>query len=303
MTAANPPSPLQLWFMAARPRTLPAALAPILIGTALAFGSGKMNPWAALACLVGALLLQIGTNLANDYFDFVKGADTAERIGPTRVTQAGLIAPHVVRNAFLLTFALVAVPGAYLMYLGGWPVLIVGILSVLSGIAYTGGPFPLGYNGLGDLFVFIFFGLVAVSGTFYVQTGMITPEVVLAAVGPGLLSTAILVVNNLRDMKTDAVTGKRTLAVRFGARFVRIEYLLCILGAALTPLLLLAVSAQPRPAALLALLFLIPARGPIRKVLTLAADPALNPVLGETGKLLLIYSLLFSAGWVGHSLL
>jgi 1,4-dihydroxy-2-naphthoate octaprenyltransferase len=298
MLAANPPSALKLWFMAARPRTLPAALAPILIGTALAFGSGKMNPWAALACLVGALLLQIGTNLANDYFDFVKGADTADRIGPTRVTQAGLIAPKVVRNAFLLTFALVALPGAYLMYLGGWPVLVVGILSVLSGIAYTGGPFPLGYNGLGDLFVFIFFGLVAVSGTFYVQTGLLPPEVILAAVGPGLLSTAILVVNNLRDMKTDAVTGKRTLAVRFGAGFVRTEYLLCILGAALIPLLLLVVSPTPHPGALAALLFLIPAVGPVRKVMAMEADPRLNPVLGETGKLLLIYSLLFSLGWV-----
>lgn len=286
------------WILAARLRTLGAAVAPVLIGTALAFGEGYRAWPAALAALLCALLLQVGTNYANDYFDFRKGADTADRLGPTRVTQAGLIAPEQVRNAFLLVFALVALPGAYLVHLGGWPILLLGLLSVISGIIYTGGPFALAYVGLGDLFVLLFFGGVATGATYYTQSGQITPLVLLAALGPGLLSTAILTVNNLRDRLTDARTGKKTLAVRFGPRFARAEYLLCWLGALAVPPLIWLFFAPERPGVLLACLTLIPARKAIQTVFSLDADPALNPLLGQTGKLLLIYSLLFSLGWL-----
>lgn len=286
------------WILAARLRTLGAAVAPVLIGTALAFGEGYRAWPAALAALLCALLLQVGTNYANDYFDFRKGADTADRLGPTRVTQAGLIAPEQVRNAFVLIFALVALPGAYLVHLGGWPILLLGALSVLSGVIYTGGPFALAYVGLGDLFVLLFFGGVATGATYYTQSGQITPLVLLAALGPGLLSTAILTVNNLRDRLTDAKTGKKTLAVRFGAGFARAEYLACWLGALAVPPLIWLLFAPERPAVLLACLTAIPARKAIQRVFSLDADPALNPLLGQTGKLLLLYSLLFSLGWL-----
>ena len=295
---SNNPSGIQIWLMAARPRTLGAALAPVIIGTALAFGDGHRAWLAALAAALGAMLIQIGTNFANDYFDFLKGADTAERLGPTRVTQAGLVSPEQVRNAFVLTFGLTALPGLYLVYLGGWPVLLLGCLSIASGVLYTAGPFALAYLGLGDLFVLLFFGFVATCGSYYVQSGTLTTAVLLASLAPGLLSMAILTVNNLRDRLTDTASGKRTLAVRFGPGFVRFEYLSCWLGAAAVPWLIYVLTPHQAPFSLLAsgvALLAIPA---LRKVFALDADPALNPVLGETGKLLLIYSLVFSAGWL-----
>lgn len=284
--------------MAARPRTLGAALAPVLIGTALAFGDGFRAWLAALAAALGATLIQIGTNFANDYFDFLKGTDHAGRLGPTRVTSAGLVSPEQIRNAFLLTFALTALPGLYLIYAGGWPILVLGLLSIASGILYTAGPYALAYIGLGDLFVLLFFGFAATAGTYYVQTHTLSPAVLWASLAPGFLSMAILTANNLRDRTTDAASNKRTLAVRFGAGFARAEYLFCWLVAALTPWLIYFLTPHQAPLSLLAsgvILLAIPA---IKQVFALDSTPALNPILGQTNKLLLIYSLIFSVGWL-----
>ncbi|MGE3724828.1 MAG: 1,4-dihydroxy-2-naphthoate polyprenyltransferase [Candidatus Sericytochromatia bacterium] len=290
------PGWLKRWVLAARPRTLGAALAPVWVGSALALAQGQAHPGVFAAALLGALLIQVGTNFANDYFDFVKGADTEARIGPTRATQAGWMSPQQVRKAFLLTFALVAFPGAYLAWIGGLPILLLGIMSILSGILYTGGPFPLGYKGLGDLFVLLFFGFGATLGTFWLHTHTISVAAILASLSPGLLATAILVVNNLRDHKTDAVAGKRTLAVRFGVPFVRAEYLFCLGLGTMIPLLIYLFTPVKQPFSLLACGVLIVALKPIQAVLSLEADPRLNPVLGQTNRLLLIHSLLFSAG-------
>ena len=194
--------------MAARAKTLVAAAAPVLIGTGLASFRGAFRPLPALMALVGALLIQIATNLANDYYDFVRGADTAERVGPVRVTQAGLLAPAAVWRAMVGLIAAAVLVGSYLVWVGGWPILWVGVLSLVCAVAYTGGPFPLAYLGLGDLFVFVFFGLVAVTGTYWVQARELPPDALLAGVGVGALSTAILVVNNLRDLATDEAGGE-----------------------------------------------------------------------------------------------
>ena len=217
--ASKPVGGGRVWLLAARPATLPAAVVPVLVGTAAALHGGvqlQIGPF--VAALVAALLIQIGTNFANDVFDFHKGADTAERLGPPRVTQSGLVPPEQVLIATFVTFGLAALVGVYLVLVGGWPILVVGVLSILAGLAYTGGPWPLGYHSLGDLFVFIFFGVVAVVGSAYLQTLTITPLAVWASFPVGLLVTAILVVNNLRDIDTDRQVGKKTLAVRLGRR-------------------------------------------------------------------------------------
>src|SRR5579883_518000 len=190
------------WLQAARPATLPAAFVPVVVGTAAAPGHGTLRPWSFLAALVAALLIQIGTNFANDLFDFQKGADTTERLGPRRISQSGLVTLHQVALATYFTFGLAVLVGLYLVAVSGWSILVVGILSILCGVAYTGGPWPLGYHGLGDVFVFLFFGLVAVVGSAFVQTNTITPLAIAAAVPVGFLVTAILVVNNLRDIDT-----------------------------------------------------------------------------------------------------
>ena len=282
--------------MASRPKTLGAAVAPVVVGTAMAWKHSGIAWWAMLSCLIGSLLLQLGTNFANDYFDFVQGAET--RLGPTRVTQAGLIAPETVRNAFILMFALVAIPGLYLSYVGGWPVFILGCLSVISGVLYTAGPYALAYLGLGDIFVLVFFGIVATVGTYYVQTLQLNSAVFLAALGPGLFSTAILAVNNLRDRLTDAESNKRTLAVRFGANVVRVEYFLCCLVACLIPWIIFHFTPEKHPYSLAASFTFLLCIPNLLKVFRLDADPALNPLLGETGKCLLIYSFLFAIGWM-----
>jgi 1,4-dihydroxy-2-naphthoate octaprenyltransferase len=231
VTAPAPPGPFKRWLMAIRVPTLPAAVVPVLVGSATSFADGFFRPLVFLAALLAALLIQIGTNLANDYFDYLKGADTPERLGPTRVTQSGLIAPATVRNAMLLCFGLAALCGVYLIVVGGWPILLIGALSIASGILYTGGPFPLGYHGLGDLFTFVFFGVIAVVGTDYLHTGAFRPPVFLVSLPVAMLVTAIIVVNNLRDAPTDRKAGKRTLAVIFGERFARVEYAALVLGA------------------------------------------------------------------------
>lgn len=290
-------STLKIWIDATRPKTLPAAAAPVIMGSAMAFNDGLLHLPAALAALFGALLIQIGTNFANDYFDYIKGADTKERLGPTRATQAGLVKPSIMKMAFILTFLLAFIIGLYLIYRGGWPLFFIGILSILLGILYTGGPYPLGYNGLADIFVLIFFGPVAVGGTYYVQALEINQVVLLAGLAPGLISMAILTVNNLRDIHTDAKAGKRTLAVRFGAGFARLEYLLSLIAACLLPLLLVYLT-QENFYSVLTLFALIPAVPGIKLVFTGISGPPLNQVLADTGRLLFLYSIIFSLGWI-----
>ena len=236
--ASAPISQSQAWILAARPKTLPAALTPVLVGTALALHDGVFDLLPALAAALGALLLQIGSNFANDYFDFFKGADTPERLGPPRVTAMGLISPAALRWGMVVVFGLAVLVGIYLLMVGGWPIVAIGVASILAALLYTGGPFPFGYYGLGDIFVFIFFGLVAVCGTYYVQALTLTWPVAVAAVPPGLLVTAILVVNNLRDIETDRRAGKRTLAVLLGKERTQMEYVL-LLALAYALLLLL----------------------------------------------------------------
>ncbi len=222
----NPPAPsaLSVWIGAARPRTLPAAVAPVLAASALAWRDGDFVAPAALACLAFALLIQIGTNFANDYYDFLQGADTAERVGPRRAVASGWVTPAVMKRAMVAVFALAFAVGLTLLGYGGWPLLVIGVASILCGIAYTGGPYPLGYNGLGDVFVLVFFGLVAVGATYFVQTGVVTSEAWIIGVGVGALAANILVVNNYRDVETDARAGKRTLVVRFGRAFARVQF-------------------------------------------------------------------------------
>jgi 1,4-dihydroxy-2-naphthoate octaprenyltransferase len=287
----------QIWLDAARPRTLWAAIAPVIIGTAMAFSDGKLHIPSALLTLFSAMLIQIGTNFANDYFDFVHGVDTHDRLGPTRATGAGLVTPGQMRAAFIITFTLAFLLGLYLIYRGGWPIFIIGILSILCGILYTSGPYPLSYNGLGDIFVLIFFGPVAVGGTYYLQALNITLPVVLAGLSPGLISTALLTVNNLRDIATDRQAGKKTLAVRFGEFFSRMEYMVAMLVATFIPLLLILIKPGHTFAvgAISVFLFALPS---IRAVLFQDIDARLNAVLAKTGKLLLLYSLIFYLGWI-----
>ncbi len=284
-------SPLRAWFLATRPKTLAAAAVPVSVGTAVAYASGHLTWLPAIAALVGAVLIQIGTNLANDYFDFKKGADTHERLGPLRVTQAGLLSETAVRNAMIGTFALSAVVGSYLVAVGGWPIAVIGVLSILSGVAYTGGPFPLGYNGLGDVFVFIFFGIVAVTGTYWVQALTWSNVALLSAVPVGLLSVAILIVNNYRDIDTDVKAGKRTLAVRMGRKPTQVQYGVTLLVAYCVPVFQYITGYSEW--ILLPLLTIPIAIIRIREFLTRSGKD-LNPVLENTAKLLVIFGALYT---------
>jgi len=290
-------SKLQIWLMACRPRTLTAAISPVMIGSVMAFGDGVHHIPSAFLCLLAALSIQIGTNLANDYFDYKKGADSGKRIGPTRVTQAGLIKPEAIKWAFILTFLFSAFICFLLFKRGGAPIAIIGILSITSGILYTAGPKPLGYVGLGDLFVLIFFGPVAVGGTYYVQSFEMNYAILLAGLAPGLISVAILTVNNYRDIENDRKIGKRTLAVRFGRSFAQREYLYCLVGASLLPVLIYGLINDHQPI-LLCTITLVLAIPTIQTVFTKTDGPSLNTALAMTGKLLLIYSVLFSIGWI-----
>ncbi|MGZ6143023.1 MAG: 1,4-dihydroxy-2-naphthoate polyprenyltransferase [Myxococcales bacterium] len=272
-----------VWIMAVRPRTLAASVAPVLVGTAIAASIGMFKPLNALLALFSSLFIQIGTNLANDYSDFKRGAD-AERVGPQRVTQSGLVQPAQVKRAAWIAFGISMALGLALTFLSGWPILVIGVVSIASGWLYTGGPWPLGYHGLGDLWVFVFFGLVATCGTVYAQALSVPPQAWAAGVAMGALSTAILVVNNLRDRATDAKVGKNTLAVKIGPRATRVQY-----TALLTVAFGLAI-ALGRPWPLLALLLALP---PLRRVLR-SDGAALNPALGETARLQLAFSALLA---------
>jgi 1,4-dihydroxy-2-naphthoate octaprenyltransferase len=289
-------APVSAWFLAARPRTLPAAVSPVLVGCAVATQAGRFAPLPALAALLVALLLQIGANFANDVADFHKGADTGERLGPTRATQSGLLTPRQVASAAALTLAIAAVPGLYLVWLGGWPLAVLGLLAIAAAVAYTAGPKPIGYHGLGEVFVFLFFGPVAVTGTAYVMTGAVTPLAVMAAVPMGCLIAAILVVNNLRDLDTDRAAGKRTLAVRIGKDATRREYAL-LLAAAYAASLILWLSGITSAMPLLAWATLPLAVVLARQVWTVTGR-ALNPVLAGTARLCLWYAIAFAAGIV-----
>ena len=290
-------SKMGAWMLAARPKTLPAAVAPVLVGTAMAIADKQFVWLPAAAAFTVALLLQIGVNLANDYFDYVKGIDTQDRLGPPRVTQSGLIPAKQVKAGVLVTIILSVIPGLYLASIGGWPVILIGLFCFGAALAYSGGPFPLASHGLGDLFVFIFFGLVAVCGTYYVQALHLTRMVLLMGVVEGLLITAILVVNNLRDIHTDRQTGKRTLAVIIGERRSRIEYLLLLSAVYAIPIILWLV--DPISAWVILPVFSLPVAISLARLIWKGAGGAvLNQALANTAKLALIYSLLLSIGLI-----
>ena len=287
---------MKTWLLASRPKTLFAAVSPVIIGTVMAIGDGQGHWPAALAALLGAILIQIGTNFANDYADFFKGADTHERLGPTRVTQSKMVTPVTMRNATILVFGLAILVGSYLVWRGGLPVVAIGLLSIVAGLLYTAGPYPLAYIGAADLFVLIFFGPVAVGGTYYVQALAITPTVLIVGLAPGLFSMAILTVNNLRDVEQDRAANKRTPVVRFGRAFARAEYLFCMILACLIPAILVVQGTAPAWSLLTAAV-LIPALPALRSVFV-DQGRVLNKTLALTGQLLLLYSVLFGVGWL-----
>jgi 1,4-dihydroxy-2-naphthoate octaprenyltransferase len=279
--------------MAARLRTLPAAVAPVLVGTALAIHDGDFDVFAFLAALLGALFIQVGTNLSNDYSDARRGADTEDRLGPVRVTAGGLVPPRQVLVATYVTFGLAVLCGIYLIVVAGWVLLLIGAASILAGVLYTGGPKPYGYEGLGELFVFLFFGVVAVTGSYYVQTEHLVWQAFVAAVPVGLIASAILVVNNVRDLETDRRAGKRTLAVRLGRPRTRVLFAAMLAGAylALIPLAfgLSAWVALPVLTVPLAWRLIVTVR-------ERTDGPSLNGALAGTGALQLAFCVLLSAG-------
>jgi 1,4-dihydroxy-2-naphthoate octaprenyltransferase len=293
--AVAAPSGLRIWLMAARVRTLPAAVAPVLVGTALAGYQHVFHPLRFIAALIGAVFIQIGTNLSNDYSDARRGADAEDRLGPVRVTAGGLVPPRQVLIATYLTFGVAVLAGVYLIIVAGWQLLLVGAASILAGVLYTGGPKPYGYEGLGEVFVFLFFGIVAVAGSYFVQTTHLIWEAFALAVPVGLIAAAILVVNNFRDIDTDRRAGKRTLAVRLGRERTRALYAVIVYGA-----LILApvtwVFGPLKPWVLLPWVTLPMAAGVVRIVRNHTDGPSLNQALAQTGILQLAFCMLLSAG-------
>jgi 1,4-dihydroxy-2-naphthoate octaprenyltransferase len=286
---------LRAWILATRPQTLLVGAAPVLLGASAAVRLGAVRWSAVIAALFGSILIQIGTNLANDVFDYEKGTDTHERIGPLRVTQAGLLSAKQVRFGMIVSFALAAFVGGYLVMLGGVPIVIIGLASIASGVAYTGGPYPLGYHGLGDIFVLVFFGPVAVCGTTYVAAGHVDAVSFVAAIAAGALATGVLVVNNVRDIEGDALTNKRTLAVRFGRGFGVAEYAALLLIAEIIPIVLVFGFGVH----VLALAALITLPWAVKLIVTLNAHregDILNRTLANTAKLLLVHGVLLSIG-------
>jgi 1,4-dihydroxy-2-naphthoate octaprenyltransferase len=294
VTAATAPSALGAWWLAARPKTLPVAVVPILVGCACSARVGEVRLLPAAAALAGALLLQIGSNLANDVFDYEKGADTEDRQGPTRAVQAGWIAPRTMKRAMAIVFAAALLVGIYLTSVVGPVIIAIGLASIVAAIAYTGGPFPLGYNGLGEAFVMLFFGFVAVCGTCVVNTGVVHELAVWAAVPVGALASAILVVNNVRDEQTDRRAGKRTLVVRLGRRAGVFEYAVLVFVAYATPVVLLARGMVDWPSLLPLLTFPMALR--LVRAVVVREGAELNPILARTAQLSLAYGVLFSVG-------
>jgi 1,4-dihydroxy-2-naphthoate polyprenyltransferase len=295
VSVAQRPSAARIWLMAARPRTLPAAVAPVLVGTALAATGDTFRPLTFLAALIGALFIQVGTNLSNDYSDARRGADTEDRLGPVRVTAGGLVPPRQVLIATYVAFGVAVLAGTYLIATAGWELLLVGAASILAGVLYTGGPRPYGYEGLGEVFVFLFFGVVAVTGSYFAQTETLDWEALVLAVPVGLLASAILVVNNVRDLETDRRAGKRTLAVRLGRERARTLFVAMVVGAFLSaplPWLVGSLSAW-----LLLSWLAAPLAVPLVRVVRTRTDgPSLNAALAGTGRLQLAFCVLLSAG-------
>ncbi|MDQ5833940.1 MAG: 1,4-dihydroxy-2-naphthoate polyprenyltransferase [Actinomycetota bacterium] len=287
----------RIWILASRPRTLPAAIAPVLVGTALAASEDEFHALPFAAALVGSIFIQIGTNLSNDYSDARRGADTDDRLGPVRVTAGGLMPPRHVLVGTYIAFSIAVAAGLYLAAVAGWELLLVGVASILAGVLYTGGPRPYGYEGLGELFVFVFFGIVAVVGSYYVQTEALRWEAFALAVPVGLLSSAILVVNNVRDIDTDRRAGKRTLAVKLGRDRARQLFTAMVVLSFLAPVVTFALGGLT--AWLLISLIALPLAVPLIRTVTSRTDgPALNGALAGTGRLLAVFSLLLAAGVV-----
>ena len=287
----------RIWILASRPRTLPAAIAPVLVGTALAASEDEFHALPFAAALVGSIFIQIGTNLSNDYSDARRGADTDDRLGPVRVTAGGLMPPRHVLVGTYVAFSIAVAAGLYLAAVAGWELLVVGVASILAGVLYTGGPRPYGYEGLGELFVFVFFGIVAVVGSYYVQTEELRWEAFALAVPVGLLSSAILVVNNVRDIDTDRRAGKRTLAVKLGRDRARQLFSAMVVLSFLAPVVTFALGGLS--AWLLISLIALPLAVPLIRTVSSRTDgPALNGALAGTGRLLAVFSLLLAAGVV-----
>lgn len=284
---------MNVWIEGARPKTLIASLSPILMGSVIAFKQGVFNPLIFFLTVLFGLTIQVGTNFANDYFDFRKGADTESRKGPRRLTQSGLVTPATMKKATAITFGIAGLAAVYLVAQGGWVIGVLATLSIVLGYLYTGGPYPLAYLGLGDVFVLIFFGPVAVAGTVYLQTHELSSIAILAGLAPGLISTAILTSNNMRDIGEDRVAGKRTLPVRFGLTFGRIEYVCCLFVAGAIPIVLVAMTGK-HFGSLLATLTLITALPLIKSALR---EKQLAPLLPKTGKWMSLYTLAFLIGW------
>lgn len=293
-------STIQAWILASRPRTLTAAIAPVLLGSAVAFARGAFHPGAALAACIGAVMIQVGANLANDVGDYERGTDTSDRLGPVRVTMAGMLAPRQVKLGAAVAFSLAALAGAYLIHIAGWPVLVIGLASIAAGVMYTFGPSPLAYNGLGDVFTMVFFGFVGVCGTAFVQVGAVPPAAWPAAAAVGATITALLVVNNVRDIETDRRAGRRTIPVVFGRRAGLIEYALLLLVAHIIPVamwltgmadlwILLPVLSAPRAVSLI-------------RFVDATEGRRLNQALADTAQLVLVHAGLFAVGLVLGSL-
>ena len=288
---------IQTWLLAFRPKTLPAAIAPVIIGLSYAYHLGIFKPFITFCTLFASILIQIGTNLANDVYDFEKGTDTEERLGPKRVTQAGLLTPKQVKKAMIFTFLFALLIGCYLAWIGGWPIVIIGSFAILSGIAYTGGPFPLGYNGLGDFFVFIFFGIVAVPGTFYLQGGELFDSfAIILGIVMGLMADCILIVNNIRDADNDIKTGNRTLAVIFGKKASKIQYSIFAIIPYLFPFWIFH-HAFPKLAFFI-VLFSLPIC--LRNIFDIwkKSGASLNLVLANTARLQFVYTILLAIGFL-----
>jgi len=293
--AGSGASGIRIWLMAARIRTLPAAVAPVLVGTALAGFAGVFHPLRFVAALIGSIFIQVGTNLSNDYSDARRGADTEDRLGPVRVTAGGLVPPRLVLIATYVSFGVAVLAGAYLVAVAGWQLLLVGAASILAGVLYTGGPRPYGYEGLGEVFVFLFFGIVAVAGSYFVQVKHLHWEAFALAVPVGLLAAAILVVNNVRDIDTDRRAGKKTLAVRLGRERTRLLYATIVYGAyVLAPVTWLF---DELDAWLLLPLLSLPIAVPLVRLVRNHSDgPSLNRALAQTGMLQLAFCMLLAAG-------
>lgn len=283
------------WVLASRPETLTAAISPVLVGVSLSIHVGEFRPFIAFMTLLAAVLIQIGANFANDVYDFLMGSDREDRLGPTRATQSGLISPDDMKKGMWLVFLLAVCVGLYLASIGGWPIVGIGLASIVSAIAYTGGPYPLGYHGWGDIFVFVFFGIIAVSGTYYLQTGTVTNESILLGISLGALSTAILIVNNLRDADTDIKSGKRTLAVRLGKQFVKIEYIIMKVVAFTIPIYILQFWDE---STLYLILLLLPISFRLIQSLYSETGESLNLVLSNTAQFLFHFSILLSVGLI-----